>query len=83
MNKAVFNRLMRFIHPYRRYLLVSLAFATGNVALTLYAPILVGRAIDLIIGPGSVDFPGIARIVAVLLGTILLAAVFQIGRAHV
>ena len=50
MNKAVFNRLMRFIHPYRRYLLVSLAFATGNVALTLYAPILVGRAIDLIIG---------------------------------
>lgn len=77
MNKAVFNRLMRFIQPYRRYLLVSLAFATGNVALTLYAPILVGRAIDLIIGPGSVDFPGIARIVAVLLGTILLAAVFQ------
>ncbi len=62
MNKAVFNRLMRFIQPYRRYLLVSLAFATGNVALTLYAPILVGRAIDLIIGPGNVDFPGIARI---------------------
>ena len=36
--------------------------ATVTVALTLYFPILTGRAIDLILDKGNVDFPGILAI---------------------
>lgn len=34
----------------------------GDSALTLYFPILTGRAIDLILDKGNVDFPGILAI---------------------
>ncbi|MDR1130873.1 MAG: ABC transporter ATP-binding protein/permease [Oscillospiraceae bacterium] len=40
-------------------LALSLLFAVASSALTLYVPILVGGAVDLIIGKGTVDFPGV------------------------
>ncbi len=36
--------------------------AAASVALTLLVPILIGKAIDLIIGEGQVDFVGVARL---------------------
>jgi ATP-binding cassette subfamily B protein len=42
---------------------MSIVLATITVALTLYVPILTGRAIDLIIGKGNVDFDGIYKII--------------------
>jgi ATP-binding cassette subfamily B protein len=49
----------------KRYIpvfVLSLILAAVTVALTLYFPILTGRAIDLILGPGQVDFEGIWEI---------------------
>jgi len=43
-------------------LILSVVLATVTVALTLYFPILTGRAIDLILDKGNVDFPGILAI---------------------
>ena len=42
---------------------LSVLLAAVTVALTLYVPVLIGRAIDLIVGPGQVDMPGILRLI--------------------
>ena len=45
--------------------------------LTLYAPILIGNAVDLIIGKGSVDFDAIGRILFRLAGIIVITSAAQ------
>lgn len=44
--KSAFLRLFRIIGKYRALLLVSIAGAVGNVVCTLFAPLIVGRAVD-------------------------------------
>lgn len=60
--QSAIKPLLRYIKPYSWMLVVSLIFASISVALTLYAPILIGYAIDKIIAEGKVDFEGIAPI---------------------
>lgn len=54
--KATLFRVMRYIRPHLPKLILSLVFSLVVVALTLYVPILIGRAIDCIIGENQVDF---------------------------
>ena len=55
-NTGLLKRLLSFTKPHLFYLLLALIFAVINVCLTLYAPVLAGRAIDKVIGKGAVDF---------------------------
>ncbi len=48
-------QVLRYLGNYKLLLAASLILATISVALTLYVPILIGDAIDLIIAPGNVD----------------------------
>lgn len=57
--KETFKRVLRYIRKYWLYLAASIVMASVTVALTLYFPILTGRVIDLVIGPGRVDFAGV------------------------
>ena len=66
-SRVILARLLREIGRDRLPLLLSLLFSVAAAALTLYVPILIGRAINLAVGQGAVDFDGIARILAVLL----------------
>lgn len=61
-SKETFKRVLKYIDKYKYYLLISILFALVSVALTLYAPILIGKAIDYIIGPDNVDFDSIKPI---------------------
>lgn len=61
-NKKIYRRILLLIKPYRHLLLLSLVFAVATVVLTLYAPVLSGRGIDLIIGEGRVDFDRLAPV---------------------
>ena len=75
--RKTLKRVLQYIDKYKYYLIISILFATVTVALTLYAPILIGNAIDLIVGKVNVDFSGIIRIL-VRLGIIIGAtAVLQ------
>lgn len=75
--RKTLKRVLQYIDKYKYYLIISILFATVTVALTLYAPILIGNAIDLIVGKANVDFSGIIRIF-VRLGIIIGAtAVLQ------
>lgn len=60
--KETLKKVLRYIRKYGFFLVCSLALAAVTVALTLYVPILVGDAIDQIIGPGDVDFGRIRAI---------------------
>lgn len=63
-NVQLLKKILKYIANYRRYLILTIAFAAISVILTLYVPILAGKAIDLIIGKGQVDFRGILSILA-------------------
>lgn len=77
MSKHVLFRLLRFTRPYGLYLVAALFSAVLSVSLGLYAPVLIGNAIDLIVAPGRVDFPGIFRLLLLLGGVCLAGALFQ------
>lgn len=75
--KRTIKRILSLIKPYGFFVALSLIFATGVVALTLYAPILVGDAVDLIVGPGNVDFSGMKSILLKIVVIVVLTAIFQ------
>ena len=51
--KSTLKRVLCYIEGYRLYLLASILLAVLTVALTLYAPILTGDAIDYMMGKGG------------------------------
>lgn len=53
------KKIIKLIRPYLHFLILSLIFAVITVAFTLYAPILIGDGVDLILTKGNVDFEGI------------------------
>lgn len=62
-DKAVLKRVLTHIKKYRILVILSFVCAMITVASTLYAPILTGDAIDLIVEKGLVDFDGIKDII--------------------
>ena len=76
-NKGILKRILSFTKPYFHYLALALVFAAISVALTLYAPILIGNAVDLILGAGNVDFNGILPILTKLAVVVALTAAAQ------
>ena len=77
MDKQVVKRLLKFTKPYIGYLIMALICALFSVTFTLLGPVLIGKGIDLIIGPNNVDFNGILKIIVILMATIILGALFQ------
>mgnify|MGYP000596172075 FL=1 len=75
--RLTLKKVWRYIRPHRVLLLLSLVLALVSVFATLSVPILVGRAIDCMVGIGSVDFEGIAHIVLQILVLIGAAALSQ------
>lgn len=73
----ILGRLLKFTKPYLGYFVCSLISAVVSVSFTLYAPILIGNAVDLIVAPGRVDFNGLVPILGKLALVVLGAAIFQ------
>ena len=60
--RRTLGRVLRYMGPYRLHLCGALLLALISVALQLYIPILVGNAVDCILGPNQVDFSALASI---------------------
>lgn len=71
------GRVINMIKPYMGLVVISLILAIVTVGLTLYAPIITGRAIDQMIGAGKVDFDKLFRLVLQFVIVIALTAVVQ------
>ncbi|MBO5197285.1 MAG: ABC transporter ATP-binding protein, partial [Lachnospiraceae bacterium] len=75
--QPVLKRLLYLTKPYRIFLVLAVISALISVTFQLLAPVLTGRAIDYVIGPGEVSFAQIAKILITLAVTIAVSAVFQ------
>ena len=75
--KGALKKVLRYIRRYWLLVGLSVALAAVSVAAALYIPILTGNAVDLIVGPGKVDFGGVFRILVQIGGVIGLAALAQ------
>ena len=77
MQKNLLKRLLSFTRSYLSHLALALFFAVVSVSMTLYAPVLTGRAIDLVAGKGAVDFQALKKILEALAGVVATAALSQ------
>lgn len=78
MNKAgTMRKVLSYMKRYIPLLVISLALSVVTVALTLYFPILTGRAIDLIVGKGKVDFTAMTAILKRAAIIVVIAAAAQ------
>ncbi len=71
-SRATIRRVVSYLQHYRLLFVLTLLLATVTVAVTLIVPILVGRAIDLVLGQGLVSFSALRPI---LFGTLILIAI--------
>lgn len=76
-NKGTLKRVFSYIGKYKYFLILSMFFAAVTVGLTLYAPILVGKAIDCIIGKGNVDFVNMKSILIKVAVIVVSTALIQ------
>ncbi len=82
-HKSTLSRILNYIGVYKWLVLFSLALAGVSVASTLYVPILVGEGVDLILGPGNVDFARLAVILKQIAVIVLLTALAQWLMNHI
>ena len=52
--RSTIKEVLRYVGKYKLLLALSIIFSTVSVALTLYIPIVIGKAIDLIVGKNNV-----------------------------
>ena len=71
------KRVFTFIRPYRTFVWMSLLFALLTVMTTLYAPIITGDAIDLIIDMGRVDFAALKPLLIKFAVVVCITALTQ------
>ncbi len=82
-NKSTIKRILAYIGRYRWGVLLSLCLAAVTVVTTLYAPILIGDGVDLILGPGEVDFQGLKQVLGKMAAVIAVTAVSQWMMNHI
>lgn len=73
----ILKRILKYSNHSIKYFVFALISSFIGVSLQLVTPIIIGKAIDNIVSEGNVDFPAIAKIIALLALTIVISTVFQ------
>lgn len=76
-SQKTIKKILYRIKSYWGFLILSILMAMVMVASTLYVPIVIGDAIDMIIGPGNVNMAGIMHHLTKLGAVIAVTAVSQ------
>ncbi len=75
--RSTLLKVLKYIGKYKYLLPVSILLAIATVAMTLYVPILIGDAIDLMIGEGQVELAEVGRILVAAVILVAATAVLQ------
>ena len=75
--KETFKRLFNIIGQYKIMLILTILLALVFVVISLYIPILVGDAVDIIISKGNVDFDKLLQILIKILIIVLIGGISQ------
>ncbi|MBO7662686.1 MAG: ABC transporter ATP-binding protein [Clostridia bacterium] len=76
-DKGTWLKVLRYLKPYWALILLSILLSAVTVALTLYVPVLLGRVVDQIIGPGRVSFRNVASLLVRIGVIVLITAAVQ------
>ncbi len=74
--RATLRRMIPFIRPYRFSLVASLLSGAASVTLSMSVPVLIGRAIDRLVGTGQTDGKGVLPILLIIAAVTVCSAVF-------
>lgn len=74
---TVLAKLLKYTKPYTFYLVFTIVSAVISAIATLYAPVLIGQAVDFIIDINNVDFEKILPIIIKLAIVVIVGAGFQ------
>lgn len=77
MDIKTMKRLISFCRPYLKYLFMALLFSTMQIIFTLLIPVLIGQAVDHIIGKGLVDFEMLLHKIILIAGCVGIAEIFD------
>lgn len=77
MDIQTMKRLFVFCKPYMKYLYFALLCAAFQIVFTLLTPVLIGQAIDHMIGKGLVDFHGLFQKMIWIGVSVLIAEIFE------
>ena len=77
LDQNTIHRVLKLIRPYTGMVILTLTLALITVVTTLLAPVLSGKAVDMILGPGQVDFAGLGKIAIATAATIACTALAQ------
>ena len=72
-----FKRLLAFIKPFRKNLILAIVSAFVGIVCSLLVPVFIGWGVDCMVGAGDVDFARLYKIAGGLVAVILLSALFQ------
>ncbi len=75
--KETLKRLVQLLVDYKLLLTLLLGLSIAQVGLTVYLPILIGRTVDSIIGPGQVDFSNVQTILMQMVVVVLINTLVQ------
>ncbi len=77
MKIETIKKVFQYIKKYHVFFLMSLVFALISVVLTLYVPIVIGKAIDCIIGVNQVDYNQIFPLFVKIIIAVIVTAICQ------
>lgn len=77
MNKQIFVKILKYLGRFKGLLALSVLLSVVTVILTLYVPIIVGDAIDLIVGKENVDINGVIQLLLNACIIALITALIQ------
>lgn len=77
MTKTIVKKVLKYIGKYKFVLFLSIVCAAASSLLTLYVPILVGQAIDYIVGPGNVNFEAMIKLFVKIAVIVAVTALLQ------
>lgn len=75
--KATLKKVLHYVKRYWPFLLLSLVFAAVSVVFGLYIPILIGNAVDQVIGKGAVDFEALLIMIKRMVVVVGITALAQ------
>ncbi len=76
-SSSVLKPLLSYMRPYAGLIIAALAMAVINAAAVLYAPVITGKAIDLMTDMGRVELDGIAPLLVYFAIAVAAAALSQ------
>lgn len=82
-NKTTIRKILNYISKYKGMVLASVILAAISVVFTLYIPILIGQAVDQIVGPGQVNASALFVILKKILVVSLITAGVQWMKNHI